>query len=469
MKFEKENYTVESVTVAGETIEVRAFRSRLYVDKPVNAAYQQMNIFVPECYYGGKSINGYHLETAPIFMPNSVGGYKPGELSEPGENSWGPKGVPNTIFKALQHGYVVAVPAIRGRTQQDENGKYTGKAPACIVDYKAAVRYLRHFAEEIPGDTEKIITNGTSAGGALSALMGATGNHPDYEPYLERIGAAKERDDIFAASCYCPIINLENADAAYEWQFQGINEYRRMHMQMAEGGRPAFVSKDGQMTDLQIRVSEDLAALFPSYVNSLKLKDGDGKLLALDESGEGSFKEHMKKVVMCSAEKALAEGVDLSDKEWLTVKNHKVIHMDWYGYVKDITRMKTPPAFDALSMDSPENDLFGSEAVNLRHFTEFSKENSLSDGDCAEDSVVKMLNPMRYIRDDKASKASYWRIRHGECDRDTSLAISAMLTLMLENTGKAVDYHSPWNVPHAGDYDLEELFAWIDGKSKSGI
>ena len=186
----------------------------------------------------------------------------PGELGTPGENSWGPQGVPNTIFRALQHGYVVVAPAIRGRIQQDGQGRYTGKAPACIVDYKAAVRYLRHFAEEIPGDTEKIITNGTSAGGALSSLMGATGNHPDYEPYLEAIGAARERDDIFMASCYCPIINLENADAAYEWQFAGVNDYRRMHMQMDEGGRPEFVPKDGQMSELQIRVSGELAKLF---------------------------------------------------------------------------------------------------------------------------------------------------------------------------------------------------------------
>ena len=61
-----------------------------------------------------------------------------------------------------------------------------------------------------------------------------------------------------------------------------------------------------------------------------------------------------------------------------------------------------------------------------------------------------------------ASTAKHWRIRHGECDRDTSLAISAILTLKLRNNGCDVDYHSPWNVPHAVDYDLDELFCWID-------
>lgn len=170
----------------------------------------------------------------------------------------------------------------------------------------------------------------------------------------------------------------------------------------------------------------------------------------------------MKRVVLKSAQKAMDAGIDLSDKKWLEIKDKKAVGMNWYEYVKDITRMKTAPAFDALSMDSPENDLFGSRNVNLRHFTEYSKENSLRTGELAEELVIKMMNPMDYVDDEKAVKAPHWRIRHGECDRDTSLAMSAMLALKLENAGLDVDYHSPWNTPHAGDYDLEELFAWID-------
>lgn len=106
---------------------------------------------------------------------------------------------------------------------------------ALIVDMKAVVRYLHKGI--VPGDVERIVTNGTSAGGALSALAGATGNSPDYVPYLAAIGAADERDDIFAASCYCPIHNLEHADAAYEWLFSGCNEYNI----------PTFAKVDGKV------------------------------------------------------------------------------------------------------------------------------------------------------------------------------------------------------------------------------
>lgn len=457
MEFIRDKYTVDVFDINGKQIAIRAFRNRVYVEKPINPEYQQINIFVPEIYYEGKSINGYSLKTAPIFMPNWVGGYKPGELGNPEYIEQDGKKEANTLLQALLHGYVVAIPAIRGRTQQDENGSYTGKAPACLIDYKAAVRYLRLFEEELPGDVNKIITNGTSAGGALSSLMGTTGNHPDYEPYFEELGAAKTRDDVFAASCYCPITNLDNADMAYEWEFCGENVYHTRDWSHPDG--PIPVVRD--LTQEQIDLSKELKKMFIQYLNSLNLYD-ESVLLQLDETGNGSFKEYMKKIVLQSSQAALDNGVDVSDKSWLTVENGKALAMDWEGYVSDITRMKPTPAFDNLELKSAENDLFGVKDRNYSHFTEFGKKHSYVNGEMTDVHIVKLLNPMNYIPNSAATKAKYFRIRHGECDRDTSLAISAILTLKLREAGCEVDYHAPWNIPHAGDYDLDELFAWID-------
>ncbi len=461
LQFDENNYTDEELTLEGITIRFRAFRHLMYVENPKDAEHQQMNIFVPLDYYEGKSINGYTAETAPTFMPNLVGGYMPGEQNNPGYEVWGPKKI-NSAFYALAHGYVVATPALRGRSLKDAEGNNVGKAPAVITDYKAAVRYVRYFSDKIPGDQEKIITNGTSAGGAISSVMGATGNHPDYEPYLKEAGAADARDDIFAASCYCPITNLDHADSAYEWEFCGVNDYYRFSMSMDEGGRPSFTPEDGVMNDVQIKASGEEAKLFTDYLNSLELKDEAGNPLTLDADGNGSFKDYMMGVVLASAQRAMDSGVDVSDKTWLTTENGKAVAMDFDAYVRDITRMKTAPAFDDLTMDSPENDLFGTETEACRHFTAYSYENSLVGGKRADEQVVKLMNPMYYIDDDQAAKAPHWRIRHGECDRDSSLAISAMLTLKLRGAGYPVDYHSPWDTPHSGDYDLDELFAWID-------
>ena len=456
MVFDKNAYTIEEITLFGQTIRFRAWRNIPYVDRPTVPEYQQLNLFAPEAYFAGESINGYTLATAPVFVPNTVGGYMPGGLDEPGEDHRHPDQA-NTIFQALRRGYVVSAPAIRGRSQTD------GQAPACIVDYKAAVRWLHHFSNDLPGDTGKIIANGTSAGGAISALMGATGNHPDYEPYLQEIGAADASDAVFAASCYCPITNLDHADMAYEWEFDGIYDYHRKHMRRDEGRRPSFEAIDGELSALQRKTSQELAAVFPAYINSLDLKDETGAPLTMDVRGGGSFKAYIEKIVLASARRAMEQGVDVSGKAWLTMEDGKPAAMDFSAYTQDITRMKTAPAFDDLTMTSPENNLFGTPEEPHRHFTEYSAAHSLKDGSVAPAQVIKMLNPMYYLADSAAAKAPHWRIRHGECDRDTSLAISAILSLKLREYGFPVDYHSPWDTPHAGDYDLEELFAWIDG------
>ncbi|MGN0434427.1 MAG: subtype B tannase, partial [Bilifractor sp.] len=462
--FDANKYSVEEKSIAGLTIRYRAFRNLIYVKKPVNPEFQQMNLFAPEAYFEGKALNGWDKDSAPVFVPNTVGGYMPGPLDEPGADprrKQAGEPTPNTIFLALQHGYVVAVPAIRGRVQKDNSGHYTGKAPACIVDYKAAIRYLHYYAEQLPGDEDKIITNGTSAGGAISALMGVSGDHPDYESYLAMIGAADASDRIFAASCYCPITNLDHADMAYEWEFGNETEYHRAHMEMDAGGRPHFTPVDGVMTPEQIDVSKRLRALFPAYLNSLALKDDTGALLTLSDNGTGSFLDYMKSIVLASAQSALDKGIDLSDQTWLTVRNGIAEAMNWNSYVHDITRMKEAPAFDGLHMETPETSLFGDMTTDCRHFTRFSSENG-EDPICAPENLIRLLNPMNYIGDPKACPAKYFRIRHGEKDRDTSLAISAILTLKLRENGIDTDYASPWDTPHAGDYDLPELFSWID-------
>lgn len=457
MKFEQERYTIEEKTVGGRTIRFRAYRGLVYVEHPVDVTYQQMNLFVPEAYAQGGTINGYTAETAPVFVPNSVGGYMPGELEEPGEQRFAP-GQPNALFGALERGYVAVAPALRGRTLRDGQGRYTGKAPACLVDYKAAVRYLRALSGKVPGDMERIITNGTSAGGALSSLMGSTGNHPDYAEDLSALGAAPTSDAVFAASCYCPITNLENADMAYEWQFDGVYDYRRMLWQ--EGKPP--VEQQGTMTLEQQALSRELAACFPAYVNSLKLYDRS-RLLTLNPDGTGSFRDALMDVVLQSAQRALDSGRDLSGEDWLTIRNGRAEEMDFAGYARAITRMKMAPAFDDLALNSPETDLFGNESIACRHFTGHGMKYSVQSAQRAEENVVRRMNPMAYLSDVQAQKAPHFRIRHGERDRDTSLAISLMLTLKLRQAGCTVDYASPWDVPHAGDYDLPELFDWIDG------
>lgn len=455
-------FEVQQVSFGAQSIAVRAFENRLYVRKPVDAAYQVINIYVPEAYFQGQSVGGFNAQTAPVFFPNQVGGYMPAKPGTAQPAAQGPQaGKPGAIAAALVQGLVVAAPGVRGRILKDADGAYTGKAPAAIVDLKAAVRYLRFNAAVLPGNMEHIVSNGTSAGGALSALLGTSGNSPDYEPYLQAIGAAAGRDDIFAVSAYCPITNLDQADAAYEWVFNGVNDYRKIEMSMLDFN---MVRKEvaGTLTPEQGQVSDTLKPQFPAYVNGWGLRTPQGQALTLDAEGNGSFKDWVKGYVLASAQAAADAGKDLSSYSWLTIRAGTVQDMDFAAYARYARRMKLPPAFDALDASSGENDLFGTASMASRHFTAFSAQRSKAGGVArADEKLVKMMNAMRYIGAADARNASRWRIRHGTLDRDTSLAIPTLLATRLQNQGYAVDFAMPWDVPHSGDYDLDQLFTWI--------
>ena len=82
---------------------------------------------------------------------------------------------------------------------------------------------------------------------------------------------------------------------------RGQHSYKKMKF-VKEGGRVRPIPIEGVQTADQIALSEELAPLFPSYLNSLGLKDEQGNVLKLDDSGEGSFKEYIKKWLLASAQ-----------------------------------------------------------------------------------------------------------------------------------------------------------------------
>lgn len=436
----------------------REYRDLVYVEYPVSPI-QKLNLFIPQAYYEGKSLNGYTDATAPVLIPNTVGGYLPGPADFPGNQTQPTRST--TIEQALRHGYVVASPGLWGRTQKDPNGINIGKAPAFIVDLKAAIRYLRHNAHQLPGDYEYIITNGTSVGGATSALAGASGDHPFFESYLKQLGAADESDAIYAASCYCPIHNLEHADMAYEWQFNGINDFQIEHYDFSVNS-PRVDSIEGSLTPQQVDLSQDLKQAFPDYVNQLQLRDQQGQSLTLTADGQGSFLNAIQTAIMRSAQQALNDGQKIPDEAGMTIVYDQVTAMDWNQYLYFIGRKKAVPAFDDLDLASPENDLFGTRKIDYQHFTEFGQAHSANSGTLADSKIVAGVNPISYLTNPQCHQATYWRIRHGASDRDTAFAIPMILAKSLQNQGKKVDFAYPWGIGHAGDYDLDELFAWID-------
>ena len=478
LAFDVKNYESMSTTVDNKEIKYRAFEYIPYVANPIDIDQQYMNIYVPEEYFNNGTINGYNTQTAPIFMPNAVGGYMPSQAMTPKVEN----GKPNSVLYALSRGYVVASPATRGRTNKASDGNFIGKAPAVIVDLQAATAYLHANDSTMPGNANRIITNGTSAGGAVSLLQGATGNNSDFQPYLQALGAATAATNVYAVSAYAPITNLDAADMAYEWSYKGITSFNKVTMGQGElpqanvGGNTAPPQRTMQRVNLNaddVAYSNLLSEHFPEYVNNLQLRDSVGRVLKLDKNGNGTFKNYVKAFIIDAANKAQAKGTDLSKHTYLVRDNKTgaIKDINWEAYNQFVSRSKAPGAFDSRSNDSGENNLFGTSATDNNHFTITA---ALHDATSNQDvyvenaKIVTMMNPMNYLGSPAATNARYYRIRYGTDDSNTSVAIPLIVGTRAQNLGYNVDMATPFGVDHSGDYDLDELFNWMDNIVKNG-
>ena len=478
LAFDVKNYESRSSTIDNKEIKYRAFEYIPYVANPIDIDQQYMNIYVPEEYFNNGTVNGYNTQTAPIFMPNAVGGYMPSQAMTPKVEN----GKPNSVLYALSRGYVVASPATRGRTNKASDGNFIGKAPAVIVDLQAATAYLHANNAAIPGNANRIITNGTSAGGAVSLLQGATGNSSDFQPYLQALGAATAPTNVYAVSAYAPITNLDAADMAYEWSYSGITSFNKVSMGQGElpqanvGGTAAPPKRTIQRVNLNaddLAYSNLLKERFPDYVNNLQLHDSMGRILKLDKNGNGTFKSYVKTFIIDAANKAQAQGTDLSRHTYLVRDNKTgaIKDINWDVYNQFVSRSKAPGAFDSRANDSGENSLFGTSTTDNNHFTiTAALHDTTSNQDVYVENakVVTMMNPMNYLGSPAATNAQFYRIRYGTADSNTSIAIPLIVGTRAQNLGYKVDMSTPFNVDHSGDYDLEELFNWMDTIVKYG-
>ena len=478
LTFDINNYESMTGTVDNKEIKYRAFEYIPYVSNPIDIDQQYINIYIPEEYFNNGTVNGYNTQTAPIFMPNNVGGYMPSQPMAPKvENN-----KPNSALYALSRGYVVASPATRGRTNKASDGNFIGKAPAVIVDLQAATAYLHANDATMPGNAKRIITNGTSAGGAVSLLQGATGNTSDYQPYLQALGAATASTDVYASSAYAPITNLDAADMAYEWSYNGITSFNKVTMGQGElpqanvGGAPAPMQRSVQrmnLTNDDVAYSDLLKSHFPDYVNNLQLRDRTGVILKLDKKGNGTFKQYVKSFIIDAANKAKSNGADLSRYSFLLLdKNTGLVKdIDWDAYNSFTSRSKAPGAFDSRANDSGENSLFGTSTSDTNHFTiTAALHDTTPNNDVYVENakIVTMMNPMNYLGSPSATNAKYYRIRYGTADSNTSVAIPLIVGTRAQNLGYSVDMATPFGVDHAGDYDLQDLFNWMDSIVKNG-
>ncbi|MER5796366.1 subtype B tannase [Streptomyces sp. NPDC001980] len=491
--FDKDDYTELTETIADaagtdHSVTYHFYKPRNYVTNPSDDTHQSLVVSVP-VKIDGKAVDA---SDAPIVLANAVGAYMPSTVAtatgvgqaalEMGSVGGGtgtggmpsglptdgsiPSGMPsggtgggtgaingmvNLAKLALVAGYVAVEPGTRGRSLTDSSGTYYGTAPAVIVDLKAAVRYIRFNKGRLPGNADRIVSTGTSAGGASSALLGASGDSKIYDKYLKEAGAADASDAIFATGAWCPITDLEHADGAYEWNW-GSN----------------VTQSTGKVVDQT--VSKELQSQFAEYQAKLKLRGLNGYgLLTARNYDDYLLRTYLQE----SATKYLAALSD-SDRETYLAKNTFITWsggkatFTWEDYLAHVgARKKTTPAFDAFDLSAGENNEFGAGTTENRHFTAYSAKNDttgLSTKRVASDipEKLRLMNPMYHLLEERnPSRSKHWWIRLGTSDTDTSHVISANLAAAVDNLGDDVNHSFYWDQGHATNVDPGDFIKWV--------
>jgi hypothetical protein len=196
-----------------------------------------------------------------------------------------------------------------------------------------------------------------------------------------------------------------------------------------------------------------------------------------------------------------------------TVKSFNMTN--YLKFVAKQSRLKAVPSFDQIgqtpalaataSADSTragtvingnysggESNLFGTASQVYSNFTEYGWNNN-NGGDAINAfqgdiglrntgftwagnpqqafllNQAKLINALPYVGKTDGITPN-WRIRVGARDRDTSFTVAYNLSraLKADSKVKAVDYGLQWDTGHAGNYDVQAAFKWIDQRLAAG-
>jgi len=184
---------------------------------------------------------------------------------------------------------------------------------------------------------------------------------------------------------------------------------------------------------------------------------------------------------------------------------------NYLKFVAKQARLKAVPGFDQIGQTSAlaatptadttkagatiygnysggESNLFGTASQLYSNFTEYAWTNN-NGGDAVNakqadvglkntgvawannpqlpflQNQYKMINALAYIGK-TGGITPHWRIRVGARDRDTSFTVAYNISRALKADSKVkdIDFALHWDQGHAGNYDVQNAFIWIDQK-----
>jgi hypothetical protein len=197
----------------------------------------------------------------------------------------------------------------------DENGEtvYTGDAPSCLVDQKAATRFVKYniLLGNLPGSVDYWVSTGGSGGGAHATMLAATSNNPDFYDYeisQGAVGVYKNSDGSYSTTVTVNGEEVELSDGLWGCMaYSAITSLAEADMTLAF---EYYLNPDYSFnTDFQKQLAEYLAVEYMEYINAQNLSVDESKI-GFDLNGDG----------------------DTSDTVALTIEYDETGHEDTNGY-----------------------------------------------------------------------------------------------------------------------------------------
>ncbi len=231
------------------------------------------------------SINGqiYSAATAPVVINTGAAGYS-------SQNNT----LASTSYAA--DGYINVSCGNRGKqdtaTDDDGNTYYTGDAPLCLIDQKAAARYVKYniLLGNLPGNVNYFISTGGSGGGAHATMFAATGNNSDYYDYQIEAGAVGIY--LYSDGTYTTTVSIDGTDYEISDGAWGCIAYSAItslyEADMALAFEYYLNTEYSFKTSFQAQLAEYLSESYMEYINgkNLSIKESD---VGFDLDGDGAL------------------------------------------------------------------------------------------------------------------------------------------------------------------------------------
>ena len=232
------------------------------------------------------STNGqvYTAAEAPVILTTGAAGY--------GSQNNSPA---STAYAA--DGYIAVACGNRGKQDsvKDEAGNvlyYTGDAPDCLCDQKAATRFVKYniLLGNLPGSVDRFVSTGGSGGAAHASMYAATSNHPDFYDYQIEAGAVGVYQN--SDGSYCTAVTIDGQSVEISDGVWGCVAYSAItplyEGDMAQAFEYYMDTTYAFSTPFQAQLAEYLSAAYMDYINGQSLTVDEEKV-DFDLNGDGDM------------------------------------------------------------------------------------------------------------------------------------------------------------------------------------